>query len=78
MFDVFNENENDYFDRYVYKRLKGVIFVGSKKIEFNIPIPCYQRLLRINLEIRGDSKDLRVVVKDADYVAKMAFYNAAV
>jgi hypothetical protein len=58
--------------------LKGVIFVGPKKIEFNISVPSYQRLLRLNLEIIGDSQDLRVVVKDADYNAKQVFYNAAI
>jgi hypothetical protein len=55
-----------------------VVFVGSKKIEFNIHLPCYQRLLRLKLYIIGDSKDLQVVVEDADYEAKKAFYKNAV
>jgi hypothetical protein len=55
-----------------------VVYVGSKKIEFNIPIPCYQRLLRLSLEIIGDSHSLRVVVRDADFDAKEVFYYSAI
>jgi hypothetical protein len=54
-----------------------VIFVGSKKIEFNIRLPCYQRLLRLKLYIIGDSNDLKVVVEDGDFYAKKEFYRSA-
>jgi hypothetical protein len=67
--------------------LKGEIFVGCKKVEFNIKIPNYQRFLRLNIYICWDEDEskklkagdkLKVFVKDADFNLKADFYNAAV
>lgn len=70
-----NDNENNFFDRYVYKTLKGWVSVGQKKVEFTVSIPNFQRLLRLQLEISEDNGELRVVLSDPDYEAKRIYYE---
>lgn len=67
-------NSRDHLDGYVYKVVKGWAAVGDKKAEFSFRIPCFQRLMRIKIELSEYNGNLRVVVKDADYEVKLAFY----
>jgi hypothetical protein len=75
---VDNTGEKEAFDRYVYKVVKGWVSVGTKRIDFSVRIPGFQRLIRIKVEITDDENgNLKVVVTDADYHAKVIYYNTA-
>jgi hypothetical protein len=55
--------------------LKGWISLGSKKVEFSVKIPCFQRLFRFKVEILLENEELRVIVQDADFEAKTTYYD---
>jgi hypothetical protein len=57
--------------------LRGWVTLGNKRIKFEIPIPGYQRLLRLSLKVSLKKDKLVVTIKDYDFPAKKAFYNAA-
>ena len=56
--------------------IKGWIVLGSEKVEFSVKIPCFQRLFRVKVEILLDNEELRVIIHDADFESKIAYYNA--
>jgi hypothetical protein len=55
--------------------LKGWVVVEGQKTRFSFRIPCFQRLLRVKLEISLEQKKLKVVAKDADYDLKKEYYT---
>lgn len=72
-------NKRNYFDRYVYKTLKGWVAVGDKRAKFEFEIPNFQRLLRLNLQVNveGENEKQRVLLRvtDADFEAKQVYYR---
>lgn len=70
-------NDRIYFDRYVYKTLKGWVSVGDERVKFEIAIPNFQRLLRLNLNINRVADKLELKLVDADYKIKKIFYENA-
>jgi hypothetical protein len=75
MFDVKNNNKKNHFDKEIYQIVKGWISLGTKKAEFSVEIPCYQRLFRMKVEISEEQEELRVVVTDSDYETKIKYYQ---
>ena len=67
------------FDVLVYKRLSGTVVVDGRKAQFDLKLPCYQRLLRLTLRVSLEGEGVRLVVEDQDYEAKRFYFeNAAV
>jgi hypothetical protein len=81
LFDVHNNGKKEHFDRYVYKVLKGWASLatpsGVKRTDFSLRIPCFQRLLRVRIEISYENEKLKVLITDADYDVKVKYYEGA-
>jgi hypothetical protein len=75
MFDVNTKESRTQFDQFVYKVVKGWVVVDDKKTRFSFRIPCFQRLLRVKLEISLEHNKLKVVAKDADYDLKKKYFT---
>jgi hypothetical protein len=56
MFDVKNNNKKNHFDKEIYQIVKGWISLGTKKAEFSVETPCYQRLFRMKVEISEEQE----------------------
>ena len=72
-----NEEEKPQFDKYVYKVLKGWVSLGAQKVNFSVKIPCYQRLLRLRVDILDNKGHPRVVITDVDFETKKLYYETA-
>jgi ABC-type oligopeptide transport system substrate-binding subunit len=71
-------NKRNYFDRLVYKTIKGWVSVGDQRVKFQFEIPNFQRLLRLNLQVDLVVSKLVVKVTDADFDAKKVYYTECV
>lgn len=54
IFEVDVTKDSNYFDHFVYKKLKVFLKVGSQSKEFVVEIPTFQRLLRLDLSISSE------------------------
>jgi hypothetical protein len=55
--------------------VKGWASLGTTRTKFEFPIPGFQRLLRLRIEMSESEEGLRVEVFDADYDAKVKYYD---
>ena len=73
--------DSNYFDHYVYKKVKGVFIVNDVTTEFSFEIPTFQRLLRLDITVHAERNELGKVTKvnlrveDRDYEKKLKFYE---
>jgi hypothetical protein len=81
MFDVQDDEKKDHFDHYVYKVLKGWVTLATKestkRTDFSVSIPCFQRLLRVTIEVRHKDDKLELLILDEDYDLKVEYYERA-
>jgi cytochrome b involved in lipid metabolism len=75
---VNTQGRRNHLDNYVYKVVKGWVSLGTRRTNFSVRLPCFQRLFRLKIDITEEEiekenkkeKKLIVVVTDADFDIK--------